>query len=452
MVVVDEEQFMTLPASIASARTYYSQALGDIPASVEYAQLALDLLPEDDHFGRGRMDVLLGLTHWSRGELEAAQRSFTDAMASFQQVGNTLFAISFTFILADISLAQGRLNEPIKIYQRSLKLAKEQGEPPLQGTANIYLGLSEIYREKGEQEAARQYLLRCEELADQGDVHQYHLCRARARIKESQGEWEAALDLLDQAERWLHYQNPIPDVRPTAALKTQVWLSQGELADAMAWAQEKGLSVDDDLSYLREFEHATLARTLIARYIKEMDERHIRDANGLLERLLQAAEEGSRKGSMLEILILQALAHQANDDIPSALMSLERALRLAEPEGYVRVFVEEGKPMAQLLSAANSQGIMPDYTGKLLAAIEARAQMSEDESRPPSDQPLVEPLSERELEVLELIAQGLSNREISERLFLAMSTVKAHNRKIFSKLGVQRRTEAVARARALGLL
>jgi LuxR family maltose regulon positive regulatory protein len=155
---------------------------------------------------------------------------------------------------------------------------------------------------------------------------------------------------------------------------------------------------------------------------------------------------------MLEILILQALAHQANDDIPSALMSLERALRLADPEGYVRIFVEEGKPMTQLLSAANSLGMMPDSTGKLLAAIDARAHLSEDESRSPPDQPLVEPLSERELEVLELIAQGLSNREICERLFLAMSTVKGHNRRIFGKLGVQRRTEAVARARELDLL
>jgi LuxR family maltose regulon positive regulatory protein len=452
MVVVDEEQFQTLPATIASARTYYSQALGDIPGSVKYAQQALDLLPADDYFGRGRMAVLLGLTYWSRGDLEAAYRSFTDAMASFQQVGNILFAISFTFILADISLAQGRLNEAINIYQRSLKLAKEQSEPPLQGTADIYLGLSEMYREKGDQEPARQYLLRCEDLDDQGEVHQYHLCRVRARIKQAQGEWGAALDLLDEAERWLHYQNPIPDVRPTAALKAQIWLEQGKPAKARAWAQEQGLSVDDELSYLREFEHATLARILIARYIKEMDERHIHAANGLLERLLRAAEEGSRKGSMLEILILQALAHQANDDIPSALMSLERALRLADPEGYVRIFVEEGKPMTQLLSAANSLGMMPDSTGKLLAAIDARAHLSEDESRSPPDQPLVEPLSERELEVLELIAQGLSNREICERLFLAMSTVKGHNRRIFGKLGVQRRTEAVARARELDLL
>ena len=131
------------------------------------------------------------------------------------------------------------------------------------------------------------------------------------------------------------------------------------------------------------------------------------------------------------------------------------ALRPAEPEGYVRIFVDEGMPMARLLSAAAAQGIMPDYIGRLLAAFAAEEQKSEDRvSLPPapSAQSLSEPLSQRELEVLLLIAQGLSNREISVRLFLALDTVKGHNRKIFGKLHVQRRTEAIARARELGLL
>jgi LuxR family maltose regulon positive regulatory protein len=177
---------------------------------------------------------------------------------------------------------------------------------------------------------------------------------------------------------------------------------------------------------------------------------------GLLERLLQAAEAGGRTGSAIEILALQALAHRAQGDITRALVPLERALTLAEPEGYVRIFVDEGSPMAQLLREAAAQGMMPDYTGKLLAVFEVEAQKHEDKSYLPpavsSSQPLIEPLSQRELEVLQLIAQGLSNREISERLFLALSTVKGHNRIIFGKLQVQRRTEAVARARELGLV
>jgi LuxR family maltose regulon positive regulatory protein len=179
------------------------------------------------------------------------------------------------------------------------------------------------------------------------------------------------------------------------------------------------------------------------------------EAMGLLERLLQAAEEGGRMGSVIEILVLQALAHEAQGESPSALVPLERALTLAEPEGYVRIFVDEGRPMAQLLSEAADHGIMPDYTAKLLAVFEAEEHKSAGESHLPPGLPsqsLIEPLSQRELEVLQLIAQGLSNREISQRLFLALITVKGHNRNIFRKLEVRRRTEAVARARELGLL
>jgi LuxR family maltose regulon positive regulatory protein len=194
---------------------------------------------------------------------------------------------------------------------------------------------------------------------------------------------------------------------------------------------------------------------LLARYKIDRADGSMLEAMGLLERLLQAAEEGGRMGSVIEILVLQTLAHEAQGESPSALVSLERALTLAEPEGYVRVFVDEGGPMAQLLSEAAAHRIMPDYTGKLLAVLEAEKRKSEDRSYlspAPTAHPLTEPLSQRELEVLRLIAQGLSNREISERLFLAVITVKGHNRNIFRKLQVRRRTEAVARARELGLL
>lgn len=218
------------------------------------------------------------------------------------------------------------------------------------------------------------------------------------------------------------------------------------------------MSVDDELSFLREFDHVTLARVLIAEYTRNHADRAIREAMQLLDRLQQAAEAGRRMGSVIEIGVLQALAHQAQGNLAPALVALERALRPAEPEGYVRVFVDEGLPMARLLAAAAAQGMMPDYIGTLLAAfapVEAVAQPRVDKADLPPAPPaqlLIEPLSTRELEVLQLIAQGLSNREISERLFLALSTVKGHNQMIFDKLQVQRRTEAVARARELGLL
>ena len=198
-----------------------------------------------------------------------------------------------------------------------------------------------------------------------------------------------------------------------------------------------------NLSYLREFDHITLARVLLAQYKRDRTDRSILEAMGLLERLLKAAEEGGRTGSAIEILVLQALAHHVQGDLPAALLPLRRALALAEPEGYVRIFLDEGAPMAHLLSAAAADASVPHYAGELLAAFQAEEQAvpagraaspgtSEQEyGLPPvsAAQPLVEPLSQRELEVLHLIAQGLSNREIGERLFLALDTVKGHNRR-----------------------
>jgi LuxR family maltose regulon positive regulatory protein len=169
--------------------------------------------------------------------------------------------------------------------------------------------------------------------------------------------------------------------------------------------------------------------------------------------LLKAAEAGGRTSKMIEILILQALSLQAQGDIDQAITTLEKALTLAEPEGFIRVFVDEGLPMAQLLYEAVARGIAPDYVRRLLAAfpLAEPEQTGPSKTQAPGSE-LIEPLSERELEVLQLIAEGLTNPEIAARLYLALNTVKAHTRNIYGKLGVNNRTQAVARARALGVL
>ena len=177
-----------------------------------------------------------------------------------------------------------------------------------------------------------------------------------------------ALDLLDEAQR-LYVSDYFPNVRPIPAMKTRVWVAQGRLGEARRWARERGLSVADDLSYLREFEHITLARLLLAQYAAERAPHFLDQATGLLERLLRAAEEGARTGSVIEILVLQALAYQERGDSHAALALLRRALTLAEPEGYVRIFVDEGPPMASLLRAAAKQGIAPSYVRRLLEAV-----------------------------------------------------------------------------------
>ncbi|MFC1923456.1 LuxR C-terminal-related transcriptional regulator [Chloroflexota bacterium] len=453
MVFVDEEQFRSLPATIASARTYYAQALGDVTGSVKYARQALDLLPEAAHPERGRLAVLLGLAYWASGDLETGHQSFVDAMASFQKAGNILYAISFTFILADIRIAQGRLHEAISTYEQSLHLAREQGDPVLQGTANLYLGLSELNREQGDLDSAERNLLNSEQIGDQSEVYQYRLCRAKARLKAAQGNLDGALDLLDQADRWLYYENPIPDVRPTAALKTRVWIAQGKLTETLGWARERDLSVDDDLSYLREFEHATLARLLIAQEKNSLVEGSIHKALGLLERLLAAAEEGGRMGSVIELLVPQALAHAEQGNSSSALVSLERALTLAEPEGYVRIFVDEGRSMALLLNEALNRGIKPEYVRQLLVAFpdfEPEPADSVQGQAPGSE--LVEPLSEREIEVLQLIAAGHKYQEVAEQLVISLNTVRHHTKNIYCKLEVNNRTQAIKKANDLNLL
>ena len=157
-------------------------------------------------------------------------------------------------------------------------------------------------------------------------------------------------------------------------------------------------------------------------------------------------------GSVIEILILQALAYHAQGDLPAALLPLQRALALAEPEGYVRMFLDEGSSMMQLLREASAREILPDYTDKLLAAFEAEKQKGEDKPDLSPTEPLIDPLSQREIKILQLIAQGLSNREIGERLFLALDTVKGHNRKIYGKLGVKNRTQAINKAKSLNIL
>jgi LuxR family maltose regulon positive regulatory protein len=235
-----------------------------------------------------------------------------------------------------------------------------------------------------------------------------------------------------------------------------LWLAQGRLDDLTGWAEASGLTVDGELSYHYDLHHLNLARLLLARARRAATpaEAHacLSQVSGLLARLLVAAEEAGWVHETIKSLVLQALVFAESSDKDKALQALGRALALAEPGGFIRLFVDEGAPMAQLLLEAASHGVMPDYSGKLLAVFEAEERKSEDKPDLPPAQFLIESLSQRELKILQLIAQGLSNREIGERLFLALDTIKGHNRKIFDKLQVQSRTEAIARARDLGLL
>jgi LuxR family maltose regulon positive regulatory protein len=456
MIVADQEEFRRLPGAVAVHRAGLALLHGNVTSTMQYARQALGLAPEDDFLRRGGAAGLLGLAYWTNGDLEAAQRMYAEGMAWLRQAGNISDVIGCTIALADITIAQGHLHEAIRTYERALQLAAEHGTPTMRGTADMLVGMSELYREQNDLHAASQYLHRSKEQGEHTGLPQnlYRWRAALARIRLAEGDLDGALDLLIEAER-LYVGDFSPNVRPIPALKTRVWLAQGKLEEALGWVRKHGLSAQDEISYLREFEHITLARVLLAGYKCDHTDTSIRDAIGLLERLLAAAQKGGRMGIVIEVLGLQALAHQAQGDILAALKPLQQALTLAEPEGYIRLFLDEGPPMIQLLREAAARKIMPDYTGRLLAGFEAEGHSSAGEASPriiPASQHLIEPLSLRELEILRLFKTELSGPEIARELVIALSTVRTHTKSIFGKLNVNNRRAAVKRAAELSLI
>jgi LuxR family transcriptional regulator, maltose regulon positive regulatory protein len=466
MVVVDREQFCSLPASIATARAYRSLALGDIPSTIKYAQQGLELASDDDQARHDQAVSLLGLAQYTSGDLEAAERSLADFHTNLRKSGDIFTLIGITFLLADIRVALGRLHEAESLYQQVLRLVIGHGEPLLLGSSDLYRGVAELSIERNDLEAASQHLLTSQKLGEQAATTDWahRLCVSQARLKEAQGDLDGALALLEEAER-VCIRVPLPDVRPIAALKAQNWLKQGRLAEAQGWVRLQGLTVGDDIRYTREFEHITLARVLIATGESDRDAGCLEEAARLLERLLEAAEAGGRMGSVIDILLLQALALQAQDNLPYAFAALERVLTLAEPEGYVRIFLDEGEGLRRLLEKQSRKRGHPlrSYADKLLAAFaqplaapksayaHKKSDRTELEGRPANDM-LVEPLSKRELEVLRLLRSELSGPEIAQQLIVSLYTLRTHTNNIFKKLGVNNRRAAVRRAEELELL
>lgn len=459
MVVVASELLPGLPARIAAARAYLAQSRGDFVAAQQYAATTRDLSAETEPLLHAQATVLAGVSHWASGALEAAYSAFAAWVEHTRAAGNLAFALASGFYLAEIRLAQGQLREAARLYRQFLNLVPADHEALRMAAPHLHLGLAVIAHEQGDAQAATLHLRASKEQGAQAALIDwpFRWRLAQARIEESSGNWETALDLLDAAER-RYLPNPVPDLRPVAALKARVYLRQGNLTAATAWAAACGVTATDALSYRREFEHMTLARVLlakltrsvIARYRREHGASDLHDVLNLLTRLLAAAEAGGRIGSQIEALLLQSLAHEALDDSGQARIPLQRALALAEPEGYVRLFADEGAPLARLLEREREAGGgMQPYLQRLQAAFATQRT-----AHPASLalHPAAEPLTAREREVLRLIAEGLSNQELAARLHLSPQTVKVHTRNIYSKLGVASRTQAVARGRDLGFL
>jgi LuxR family maltose regulon positive regulatory protein len=452
-ILADEADLPRLPGLVAMYQAAVALIHSDVANAIKYARQVLEIASEDDNFLRGAASSLLGLASWTDGDLETAHRMFAGGMAYLQKAGFISDVVGGSVTLADIRITQGRLREAVSIYKGGLELATKQGGPALRGAADMHVGMSELYRERNDLTAAKQHLQKSMEFGELNELpkNPYRRRVALARIREAVGDLAGALDLLEEAAP-LYVADFSPNFRPVQALRTRVWIAQGRLEEALGWAREQQLSAEDELNYLREFEHITLARLLLAGLENGRSEHSVHEALGLLGRLLQAAADGGRMGSVIEIRLLQALAHQELGDLPAALLSLQHALTLAEPEGYVRVFLEMGSGIETLLREAAANGMMPDYTARLLAAFAGEAGQAIPLSPSPLSESLVEPLSQRELEILRLFKTELSGPEIADELVIALSTVRTHTKGIYSKLNVNNRRAAVIRAEELGLI
>jgi len=446
---------------IAAIRGYLASLDEDMPQAVKLAREALERLPSEDLMARAWAATLLVSTLRHSGDLVAAARASAEAVAISQASGDRHVAVNVLCNLAGLQIVQGRLHEAAANCRRAIQVADEyvrQVGRPLMVAAYAHAYLSQVLCEWNELDGAMHHARKSLELCQQWGIGEalnlgtISLARALA----AEGDLEGALVALQQTKRVDDYVSTWWALSIDATV-ARVRLMQGDVAAASRWVEESGLSADDELRWPRADAYRTLARILIVQGRARPEPSLIDEALRLLARLLGAAEAMGAMSSVIATLVLQALALQAKGEDDRALRVLERALSLAEPGGYVRTFVDEGAPMGELLRQAAARGIALDAVGGLLAALEdeTREERRTTGSRSSScagRTSVVEPLTRRELEVLRLLAAGLSNRGIADALVIAVGTVKKHLKNIYRKLGVHSRTQAVARARDQGLL
>ncbi len=427
-----DDQTRDLIGQIASARATLALTQYQAETMLDQSRRALEYLDPNNLASRTTAHWTLGVASFLQGDRARARRAYTEAIALSQAAGESFTTILATIGLGNIQEADTQLYLAAETYRRVLQLL---GDQPLPLASEAHLALARICYEWNDLDAALAHGRQSLQLARQYDraIDRFVLCEVLlARLKLAQGDVADAAALLAEANQSARQQNFVYRIPEVAAAQVLTLLRQGHLAAAAHLAQTHELPLSQARVHLAQGDPST-ALAVLSPWRRQVEAKGWQD-------------------EQLKVMVLQAVALQAHAEKDKAVQLLCDALALAEPGGFIRLFVDEGIPMAQLLSEAVAHGMMPDYIGKLLAVYEAEEQKSEDTSYRPLAQPLIEPLSHRELEVLHLMAQGLSNQEMSERLFLALSTVKGHNRNIFGKLQVQRRTEAVARARELGLL
>jgi LuxR family maltose regulon positive regulatory protein len=442
--LLEDGQRQRLTGHIAAIRMFAAFLTGNFGMTIELGRQALQDLPEMDLSVRGFVSSHMASALRWRGELAAAADATAEVIALCRRADEHQVAAEALGILAGTQILQGQLHDAAASCREAVRLANEhlrQSGRTLPAMGLAHARLSRVLLEWDDLGAAMRHARQGVTLSEQWGTADMQLVAYRdmAFALQASGDAAGALDAITEGvhmasgmSQWVH--------TDLAAERARLWLAQGNLPAAARWAQESGLSSDEQIPFHREQEYRVLARVLLA-------QDHTTEAVKLLSSLSEMLEALRAEYSLVIARVLKAVALQQHGQPEQALSSLKQALSLAEPEGYVRAFVNEGAPIANLLRRALSQDVVPGYASKLLAAFgeSARARTRTAES-------LIEPLTERELDVLRLIAAGLSNQEIAEELVVAVSTVKSHINHIYGKLDVRSRTRAVARARALALL
>lgn len=434
--VAPDDETQNLRERIASIRSMLALMSGDpsqMDTIIAESRRALTYLDPDNLRERASTIWRMGLAYQNQGYRTTARDAFVDAIAACELSGNVHINIMATTCLGRLQEGDNQLHQAAETFRRVLQLV---GDPPGPVACEAYVGLGRLAYEWNHLDTAYRHGRQSVTLARQVDHSSFIASELLlARLHVARGDATGALASLAETEQAVLERNlwfRLPEIN---AAQVRVLVGQGNLAEADHLARKYDLAISQARVHLSCGDAAA--------------------ALAVLEPWRQRVEANGWEDERLRAIVLQSVAHHANGDHDMAIQRLVEALALAEPGGFVRLFIDEGPAMAHLLTEAIARGIRPDYARRLLTAYEAEGQVSRDTALPPPAepaQPLIEPLSQRELEVLRLIADGRSNREISDRLFLALNTVKGHNRVIFSKLQVQRRTEAVARARELNLI
>jgi len=453
------EQARTIQGWVLSSRAVIADLSGNTTHAISLARRALDLLPEAEVVPRSGAIVITALAYQVSGDVTpATQHEVAAADALIRTWDNPFASVSSITVLARLHVLQGRLRQAAATYAQVVQVvSRPEVLQTLYTSLYYYFGLGDLLREWNDLDAAERHLAQGMALLNETlTVKPYGAMlgyTTLARLRQARGNSREALAVLDRlvqlAER-RHFAAYL--MTQEAAVRARLELAQGNVAAAIHWADTSGLSVEDeDLPYSREGEYLALARVRIEQACDDPTTPFLQDVLHLLDRLLQDAEAKARLDSVLQILVLRALALESQADQPSALSTLERALVLAAPEGYLRLFVDEGEPMLALLRQAYTRGIVSDYVATLLVAFGEQQAL---DLPPPSPHtgPLAEPLTEREREVLRLLLEGASNREIARRLVLSENTVKRHVYNLCGKLRVQSRAQAIVRARTLNFL